>query len=182
MIHGKEHESVDCILQTFVDGHGHGRDSVRCEFLFATASHPTSAPSGCGCVRIWWISGRGRIGVSELTEHIASRIETDEPSDYLRDVINAFMGWDWSAQERSLWRRGDETRTWATMPDPLHRRDDAAEMMPSGWRLTISQFEGAGWVVTAYRDRGRVSVYAQAPTEPRARTAAAIRAKGMGEG
>jgi len=35
MTYGQEHETVDCILQTFVDGHGRGRDSVRCEFLFA---------------------------------------------------------------------------------------------------------------------------------------------------
>lgn len=111
-------------------------------------------------------------------EHLARRVETEEPSEELRDAVNAFMGWE-SAGDGWLWRRGNESRTWSSMPDPYHRLHDAATMMPAEWSLTIYEIAPAGWAVTAYHKPKHVSVYAQAPTEPRARTAAAIRAKGM---
>lgn len=113
-------------------------------------------------------------------EHLARRVETEEPSEELRDAVNAFNGWQ-KSPDGFRWIKGGEGRNWATMPDPLHVRDDAAEMMPPRWCVVIHELPNNGWTVAGFGVFiPKYRVDAKAPTEPRARTAAAIRAKGMG--
>jgi hypothetical protein len=100
-------------------------------------------------------------------DHLAYRVETEEPSDELRDAVNTFMKF--------------QKAPWSTMPNPLQNLSDAADLMPEGWLIDrLIQYQEGTYVEAYHPARIVASVNGRAPTEPRARTAAAIRAKGMG--
>ena len=94
---------------------------------------------------------------------LASCVETEEPSEELRAaVLSAF---------------GSEAE-WLTAPNPLRSVDDAKAFQPAGWSICVFSTHDL-WacemlkVGVKYSD-GAFAV--TAPTEPRARTAAALHA------
>ena len=95
---------------------------------------------------------------------LASRVETEEPTDDLRAaVLTAF---------------GSEAE-WLTAPNPLVSVDDAKAFQPEGWRVNLlTQNRGNQWFCALSTRNGSDARYAQGGTltEPRARTAAALHA------
>jgi len=113
-------------------------------------------------------------------EHLARRVETEEPSEELRDAVLVWFGWETPKTKFEFWSRPDGSPChirW--LPNPLTNRDASAEIMPPGFKTNLDELTD-GWFVFVYSQEGKGTVTAEAPTEPRARTAAAIRAKGMG--
>lgn len=101
---------------------------------------------------------------------LADRVCAEEPSDELRDAIqDATDTRDWVPDS------GDKIRLPG--PNPLHSRDDAAAMMAAGWRIRdmLEQVE-CGWTIEIWK-MGMRRIIVTAPTEPRARTAAALRVR-----
>lgn len=108
---------------------------------------------------------------------LADRAETEEPTLALRRLVvqagpwTRYPGEGWAIPHGPMHRR---------MPDPLTSRDDAAGLMPEGWEVDHIGQENGLWMATLRHsdpnigDDGYVS--AIAPDEPRARTAAALRA------
>ena len=92
---------------------------------------------------------------------LADRVCAEEPSELLREAVCAVIGYD--------------NRKWINLPDPLHNLSDAAAMMPAGWRIRdmLEQSEW-GWTVEVWK-MGMRRIIVTAPTEPRARTALALR-------
>lgn len=112
---------------------------------------------------------------------LAARVETEKPSDALiEDVARAFK-WFRHDMSDGIWWSTPDRRLRRHRPHWLYRIDDAAAEMPDGWEITLVQ-RGAhmechadprGWE----HGTGPQSVEATAPTEPRARVAAALRAR-----
>lgn len=110
---------------------------------------------------------------------LADRVCAEEPSDKLQDAVLLAFGWE--ELRNGSWRKfyppgSYDDRHWANLPTPLHSLDDAAAMMPAGWRIRdmLEQAE-LGWTVEVWKI-GLRRIIVTAPTEPRARTAAALRA------
>lgn len=94
---------------------------------------------------------------------LADRVCSEEPWDGLRmDVLAAF---GWTRNGNSADRK----------PDPLRNLSDAAAMMPAGWSVTIRQAAFDWSVVASAETPPYRSLRISAPTEPRARTATALR-------
>lgn len=96
---------------------------------------------------------------------LAARIETEEPTEELRNLI--------------LTAVGSEAEP-ANAPNPLTSIDDAAALMPAGWVIWMIDQKSDAWSCEAERENldydDRPHVESDAPTEPRARTAGALRA------
>lgn len=112
---------------------------------------------------------------------LAARVRTEEPSDALRDAVLIAM--EWITDGRGVWWRyvSPDGTLRPSPPNPLTSIDAAAALMPEGWILTIETPSGMGCTVDGAWDYGDepdpedcLSIYAEAPTEPRARTAAAL--------
>ena len=93
---------------------------------------------------------------------LASRVETEEPTDELRAaVLTAF---------------GSEADP-GSKPDPLRSVDDARAFQPGGWMVSNIQQDWPGFFVGLYRPARPIGIIRGiSRTEPRARTAASLRA------
>ena len=96
-------------------------------------------------------------------ETLARRVETEEPTNELRALVLTAFGSE--AEPHNA-------------PDPLRSVDDAIAGMPEGWScLAIYQSRESRWAVALGRRQPPIDeVLSVAPTEPRARTAAALMA------
>lgn len=94
---------------------------------------------------------------------LADRVEREEPSFDLSSALKQAIGHD-----DPLWH----FRPYLTSLDA------AASAMPKGWRIWMIDQSDTGFAVTMHRPSaiGSLVVSAEAPTEPRARLAAALRA------
>lgn len=93
---------------------------------------------------------------------LASRVETEDPSEALRAaVLTAF---------------GSESE-WLTAPNPLVSVDDAKAFQPVGWRVWMIDENEDDWFCELFHPSlENAHCPAESPTEPRARTAASLRA------
>lgn len=113
---------------------------------------------------------------------LASRVETEDPSDGLGDDIARALGWVRHRMADGIWWSTPDGNMRRHRPLWLHRLDAASGLMPKGWEITIIQ---RGSRMECYADpvgwehpKGPQSVESiAAPTEPRARVAAALRAR-----
>lgn len=107
-------------------------------------------------------------------EALALRVETEEPSRKLDAEIGRAIGW----------RQHPDVEGFAIAPRWTSSLDAAASLMPDGWEVAdLYQFRRAHedtlrWRCGLYRDL-KTDAQGTADTEPRARTAAAIRAIAM---
>jgi len=104
---------------------------------------------------------------------LAERVRTEEPTEGLRDAVLIAFGWRWCDYlDGMISPRRDY---WLHPPNPLTSRDASAEAMPEGWTVLRIEQDIASWAVAIVK-RGDPAVVraASAPTEPRARTAAAL--------
>jgi hypothetical protein len=115
---------------------------------------------------------------------LAYRVETEPPSQELQSDIALAVGWrllpsNWG------WKTWicPSTRRCAELPPWLTSIDAAASLMPEGWLAHVFQYNTSA---TTFGDRCLVYglctdsglvVGSRAPTEPLARTAAALRAQ-----
>ena len=114
---------------------------------------------------------------------LADRVCAEEPSRELDADIAGVVGLpEWIALKYQKWLAGDDDtpalqyefrRVYA--PHYTTSRDDAAAMMPAGWFVTIREYSDL-WRVFAC-SRSSAIDNTDAPTEPRARTAAALRVR-----
>lgn len=118
---------------------------------------------------------------------LAARVETEEPTEALNEAVARAFGWQHEAVFGSTmyWQAPGRRGIWELAgPEFFVDLGDAAALMPEGWRITsIQQRQNGSWLVMAatpfllaYEGCTTV-VYGDAPTERRARVAAALRAK-----
>lgn len=116
---------------------------------------------------------------------LAARVLGEEPSDELRNAVLVALGWRWSDFRDGMFDPDGTFINRHYFPTPLTSLDAAASAMPAGWIVIITTAPGKNCTVDAARDYGDgpepdpenwITASAEAPTEPRARTAAALRA------
>lgn len=112
---------------------------------------------------------------------LATRIETEEPSQALLEAMAVAAGWTRHIQRphRPKWLAPDGT--WRVEPPPwLTDLTAAAGLMPEGWIVRIGQVRFGIWHAQAWRGdksfKSPSDAAAVATTEPRARAALAMRA------
>lgn len=112
-------------------------------------------------------------------EALADRVEREEPSDALKGKLMAAIGWHLEYIGPStrflVWRRPNGAVYVGALPDPLHSLDAAASLVPEGWIMADLIQTPTVWQASLWRE-DETMAHAMAPTEPRARTAAALRA------
>lgn len=98
---------------------------------------------------------------------LANRVETEHPTPELTALVLTAIG---SEAEPG------------NAPDPLTSIDDAARLVPEGWILFMVIQTGGGISATLgpLHLPDHDGSFGMAPTEPRARTAAALRAIAVG--
>lgn len=114
---------------------------------------------------------------------LAQRVETEEPSrELVGEVAHAFgwqnvrltpsyTGYDYVGDAPD----GSSCGCW--IPNWLHSLDAAASLMPPGWRVVEMRQRLDGFWVCVFQNQYRTEIVTgKAPTEPEARTAAALRA------
>lgn len=109
---------------------------------------------------------------------LAARVLAEEPSDDLRDAVLVALGWttrmEWNG---TFWVRPDGKKHTSGTPNPLTSLDAAASAMPAGWTVRLFQAPGGDWHVRLFDPSCMMRWATMDPiTEPRARTAAALRA------
>lgn len=93
---------------------------------------------------------------------LATRVETEEPTEALRAAVLTAFGCEAEA---------------GSAPDPLTSVDDAKAFQPEEWAVAVLEEEDARWYCSLKRKCHNAPPYGGiAPTEPRTRTAAALRA------
>ena len=111
---------------------------------------------------------------------LADRVETEEPSAVLLALIAAKLGWVQRADAFWLAPNGG---LYNTLPDWLRSLDAAASLAPSGAYVSVEKNSASSWECCITLPTGRflvssdVEAWGRAPTEPQARTAAALRAR-----
>lgn len=107
---------------------------------------------------------------------LAERVKTEHQTyGLLNQVLTAF-GWQ-EHTPHAVWLCPQGLITpIRDRPNPLTSRDAAAGAMPEGWRIGHMAQDEDSFYVEAYREEPDNFASAEAPTEPRARTAAALRA------
>jgi len=110
---------------------------------------------------------------------LAARVRTEEPSDELRDAVLIALGWNSPAAGFEYWFRPDRSPCHIfRLPNPLTSIDAAAGAMPEGWRIWQITQSGIDVAAALYHpDRATHPIRSTGPTEPRARTSAALEAK-----
>ncbi|MEJ0017475.1 MAG: hypothetical protein WDN25_13110 [Acetobacteraceae bacterium] len=125
---------------------------------------------------------RLRMRAAKKLRQMADQLEHDAKRKMpVRDYIETFKPEGAVAGGSSVAnreQRADLTRehflaAWA--PEFTTSIDAAASLMPAGFAVTIEQ-RSTGWLCVAYTADDGQRVHAKAPTEPQARTAAALRA------
>lgn len=118
---------------------------------------------------------------------LAARCCAGETTDELRDAVLIALGWKTDGQ--GFWRRV-ESLNWQRVPppNPLTDLNASAAAMPAGLLVLVEQGTHFPWTVSAFKQRDRVGepvwdvlVEEYAPTEPLARTAAALMARAAEE-
>lgn len=113
---------------------------------------------------------------------LACRVETETPSEDLCIAVLTAFGWtldgDWWTRTTPA---GTDRVSYVSLPNPLQRLDDAAALMPEGWRVQMidQNRDRNRWfcALDTLNDDNYPTVVGYAPTEPQARTAAALRAR-----
>lgn len=106
---------------------------------------------------------------------LASRVETEEPSDALNEDVARALGW--KHYDRSWWIPPELDTDVDHLSDFLTDLTAAASAMPEGWRFVKITCHNGICTVDARRPSPWLDVISHAPTEPRARVAAALRAR-----
>jgi hypothetical protein len=107
---------------------------------------------------------------------LAARVETEEPTDALNEDVARAFEWLYQDGHDSPWVCPDYAHDYHDEPPPfLTDLTVAASLMPVGWTIVICEYSER-FHVDAVTINGAISVEGSAPTEPRARVAAAIRA------
>jgi hypothetical protein len=94
---------------------------------------------------------------------LAARVEAEDPTEELRVAVLDAFGCD---------------PDWDGAPNPLVSVDDAKSFQPDGWEVYLIRQAHDGWCCALCNAGCRVFKFEEgkAPTEPRARTAAGLRA------
>lgn len=103
---------------------------------------------------------------------LAQRVRTEEPTEALRDAVLIAFGW--THHYRDMWITTSRDLAPSPIPNPLTSIDAAAALMPEGWSLIV-RIQDDGWA-SASASKGDLVIREGAPTEPRARCAAALEA------
>lgn len=107
---------------------------------------------------------------------LAARVETEAPSRELQEAIASGLGYSESAHSQGWWQLAG-TREWDWLPLWLTSIDAAVALMPVGWTIVgIMEEETGMWCAEALPRETRVGIEeGNAPTEPQARAALALR-------
>lgn len=117
-------------------------------------------------------------------EALARRVETEEPSEELDADVLLAVGWPIPHETQRNWSDALSIREYAIRCaahpayQPTRSRDAAAAIEPEGWRTWAMWDRGDGVDFTMAHITLKKIAVGKAPTEPRARTAAALRAIG----
>ena len=108
---------------------------------------------------------------------LANRVCAEDPSPALLSAVLAADGWTFN-RDRQRYEKSEGVGVykicWAgDLPNPLRNRDDAAAMMPAGYMIRVGNRSPESFYAMGFC--GGDVIDAAAPTEPRARTAAALR-------
>lgn len=115
---------------------------------------------------------------------LAARVETEEPTEELHKAVALACGWQtFTDADGVAWWRAPTGRFMHWAPYLTRILTDltvAASLMPAGWWVTVTINPGCA-EVDAGREAGGVLFCAEATaaTEPRARVAAALRARAV---
>lgn len=111
---------------------------------------------------------------------LAERVEREEPSRELAEAIARRLGWERDYTD-NFWISGPGTGRGLHIELPFWLTSlDAAASLVKGWRVLEVRQRLDGWWVCVLQNQHRTKVETgMAPTEPRARTAAALRAIAM---
>lgn len=102
---------------------------------------------------------------------LAARVLAEEPSDELGDAVQDAIG-------TARWTFDDNGRGYRRhTPNPLTDLNASAAAMPAGWMIISITQDKAGFHVAIQRPWQPTVSRASAPTEPLARTAAALMAR-----
>lgn len=114
---------------------------------------------------------------------LAARVEREAPSVELRNEIALALGWT-LRPGAACWVRPASLDSQSWLPEWLTSIDAAAHLMPDGWHVSeiLQVYTVSDELKWGCRLAKRIGPPARgdAPTEPQARTAAALRA--MAEG
>lgn len=125
-----------------------------------------------------------------MTADLATRIEREPPSRELDALIHRvthpaladmLIDVDALGPPSTGWLVGGDHPSPVCAPHYTTSRDAAAELMPAGWVVAITQRIDGTWRCSAYRPYCD-AIRGTAPTEPQARAAAALRAMEMERG
>ena len=110
---------------------------------------------------------------------LAQRVRTEEPTEALRDAVLIAM--EWITDGRDVWWRAPGFFATRKPPNPLTSIDAAAQAMPEGLFVAFEHTRANDWLATVHRpiigtDDCDLVTQVHAPTEPRARTSAALEA------
>ena len=110
---------------------------------------------------------------------LAARVRTEEPSDALRDAVLIAM--EWITDGRGVWWRAPGFFATRKPPNPLTSIDAAAQAMPEGLFVAFEHTPAHDWLAAVHRpiigtDDFDLVTQVYAPTEPQARTSAALEA------
>lgn len=125
---------------------------------------------------MWGVSGAAELRA------LAARCCTGEATDELRDAVLIALGWSFSARPDRVWSHPDGRSEYAssTALKLLTDLNASAAAMPAGWIVFgIAQRERGGFHVALCKPThpSEMIVTGAAPTEPLARTAAALMAR-----
>ena len=112
---------------------------------------------------------------------LAARVRTEEPSDALRDAVLIALGWDRITNPPYTWWRTQDRFWGQNPPNPLTSLDAAAQAMPEGLFVACEHTRANDWLAAVHRpiigtDDFDLVTQVYAPTEPQARTSAALEA------
>lgn len=115
---------------------------------------------------------------SDHLRALAARALAEEPSRELRGAIWAALGW---TQDGQYWQHKDtpNSRQMFEPDNPLTSHDAAFGAMPAGWRVRTGWLDdGSFYAFSRHADHDD-TVHANAPTLPRAVTAAGLMARAV---
>ena len=110
---------------------------------------------------------------------LAARVQTEEPTEALRDAVLIACGW--THHYRDMWITTSGDLAASPIPNPLTSLDAAAALMPEGLFVSFENTRAGDWRAAVHRpiigtDDFDLVTQVHAPTEPQARTSAALEA------
>lgn len=107
---------------------------------------------------------------------LADRVEREEPIKELHHAVLHACGWSWRRTGRWINDATGEQRNGVYGIDPLHSLDAAASLEKREHHVSVDVYDD--FVCVSVRNRQGMEIScSRAPDEPRARTAAALRAR-----